>query len=165
MNQQESMSLVDVADDTRWEGRSTTRCFGNLGFRFQGLGFTASSGAKPEQLPAVRPRPLTTLKMWIECGSVSCALAMDSHCVMMCGMRTIARMPRFSHPRPKRPATTQTFTRQALNSQPPGCVFHWCPFLFSGSKSDVFQPCLGRYPFEASFFCFSLFVFVFLFFL
>ena len=93
----------------------------------QGFRFRASSRAKPEQFSAVRPHRLTTLKMWIEGGGgVSCVLAMDSHRVIMCGMGTMARMPRFSHPRPKRSATTQTFTfyglRQALNSQQPACV-------------------------------------------
>ena len=38
----------------------------------------ASARAKPEQSPAVRSRPLTTLKMWIEGGSASCAQAIDS---------------------------------------------------------------------------------------
>ena len=95
----------------------------------QGFRFRASSRAKPEQFPAVRPHPLTTPKMWIEGGGgVSCALAMDSHRLIMCGMGTMARMPRFSHPRHKRPATTtQTCTfyglRQALNPNSPLVYF------------------------------------------
>ena len=40
-------------------------------------GFRACARAKPEQSPAVRSRPLTKLKMWIEGGDVSCALAAD----------------------------------------------------------------------------------------
>ena len=36
VNHPESKSLVDVADDTRREGRSTTRCLGILGFRREG---------------------------------------------------------------------------------------------------------------------------------
>ena len=34
VNHPESTSLVDVADGTRWEGRSTTRCFGRANKRW-----------------------------------------------------------------------------------------------------------------------------------
>ena len=43
-----------------------------------GLGFRACARAKPEHPSAVRPRPLTTPRLWIDGGGVSCARAPDS---------------------------------------------------------------------------------------
>ena len=40
--------------------------------------FGTTARPRSEHCAAVRPRPLTTRKMWIGCGCVSCALAMDS---------------------------------------------------------------------------------------
>ena len=73
----------------------------------QGLGF--KGGEAGAALRGEAP-PSYHTKMWIEGGGVSCALAMDSHRVKVIGMRTKARLPMFSLPRPKRPATTQTYT-------------------------------------------------------
>ena len=47
VNHLDSTSLADVADDTRWEGRSSMRCSGIQGFRVQVCTRTLPPGLPP----------------------------------------------------------------------------------------------------------------------
>ena len=51
---------------------------GQLAHCVFGFGFRAFPRAKPEQSPAVRPRPLTTPRLWIEGGAV-----VEDRCVVV----------------------------------------------------------------------------------
>ena len=59
-------------------------------------------GRSLEQLLVVRPRPLTTLMMWIEGGSVSCALATEKSdtvvASIICPVQCLSRIPTPSNP-------------------------------------------------------------------
>ena len=64
-----------------------------------GLGFRVFCGGRsPEQPPAVRLRPQSTLKIWIECGSVSCALTVEIRHQVTSSNRTSPMVPNMELP-------------------------------------------------------------------